>query len=140
MPRLMPLLAVAATLSACVQPQAWWQADLQEWEGAPVSELLDAWGPPLRTMSGDGGKSLLVFESARETDDRRVEALRDPGAQLGPESRWQDPGRSQRSECTLTFEISGDTVMGTRHDGAACYIVPRDPARRRTDVEPLRRR
>lgn len=138
--RRFPLVALVAALGACATSQSWWQSDLREWEGAPVSELLDAWGPPLRTMSGDGDTSLLVFESARERDDRRIETLRDPGARLGPDTRWQDSASAPRSECTLTFEIRGDVVTGARHDGAACYIVPRDPARRRPEVEPLRRR
>ncbi len=140
MPRNFLPVALAALLGACAPSQSWWQSDLQEWEGASVAELLDAWGPPLRTMSGDGGKSLLVFEGARERDDRRVEALRDPGAPLGADTRWQDPSPSRPSECTLSFEIAGDAVVGARHEGAACYIVPRDPARRRAEVEPWRRR
>ncbi|HUG99947.1 MAG TPA: hypothetical protein VMQ83_12365 [Gammaproteobacteria bacterium] len=133
-------LAVIAVLSAaCIGPQPWWQQDLQEWQGASVSELLDAWGPPLHTLTGDEDGTVLVYESARQLD-HRLDELRDPSARLDPdrsEARYRADGRS---ECTLYFAISGEHVTAARHEGAACDIVPRDPARRHTDPVPARRR
>ena len=133
-------LAVIAALSgACVGPQQWWQQDLQDWQGASVSELLDAWGPPLHTLTGDEEGTVLVYESARQLD-HRIDELRDPSARLDPD-RNEAPYRvDRRSECTLYFEISGEQVTAARHEGAACDIVPRDPARRHADPAPVRRR
>lgn len=116
----------------------WLQRDLQEWEGAPVTELLDAWGPPLRTLTGENESTVLVFESARELDHRLEQELRRPGARLGGDTDEPHYRPTDRSECTLFFEIAAERVTAVRHEGAACDIVPRDPARRQAD--PTRRR
>lgn len=124
-------LLAALLLTACAAAP-WWQQDVDDWIGAPTAELLDAWGPPLRTLSEADGSTLLVFERTRHLDPR-IEQLAEPGAPL-------DPGRPQQSrtpppqgECTLFFSISNDTVTAARHEGQACDVVPRDPARRRSD-------
>lgn len=133
-------LAVIAALSgACIGPQPWWQQDLQEWRGASVSELLDAWGPPMRTLTGDEEGTVLVYESARQLD-HRLDEMRDPSARLDPDRNEALHRAGGRSECTLYFEISGEQVTAARHEGAACDIVPRDPARRHTDPPPARER
>ena len=139
MSRFLFLLAAVALSAACVSPQRWWQQDLQEWEGAPVSELLDAWGPPMRTLTGAEDTAVLVYESIRQLD-HRLEALRDPGARLRPDSSEGAFTPMDRSECTLHFEIAAEHVVAARHEGSACEIVPRDPARRRVDPSPSRRR
>jgi hypothetical protein len=132
------LLAATTLSAACAASGAWWQQDLQAWVGAPLAELVDAWGPPMRALTAESGKTLLVYESFRELD-RRDEQLRDPGALLReepPEGRYSPV---DRSECTLYFELVDERVAAARHEGAACAIVPRDPARRQAEV-PKRRR
>jgi hypothetical protein len=133
------LLAIVLLLAACAGPQAWWQRDLQEWQGAPVSELLDAWGPPLRTLTDEDEETVLVYESARELD-HRLEKLRDPGAQLGTDRTDPIYLPIDRTECRLYFEIADEHVAAVRHEGSACDIVPRDPARRIKDPAPRRGR
>jgi len=132
--RFLPLAAVAL-VGGCALSPPWWQAELREWQGAPVSELLDAWGPPVRMQSGGDQHAVLVYERTRELD-YRIEALADPGAPLdasrGPQAR-QLPGGP--GECTLFFEIEDGTVTEARHEGGGCDIVPRDPARRRVDPQ-----
>ncbi|HKK03422.1 MAG TPA: hypothetical protein VKA17_05785 [Gammaproteobacteria bacterium] len=127
--------AVMALAAACALSPPWWQAELREWEGVPVSELLDAWGPPLRMHSRGDQPAVLVYERTRELD-YRIEALADPGAPLdasrGPQAR-QLPGGP--GECTLFFRIEDGIVAEARHEGGGCDIVPRDPARRRVDPQ-----
>jgi len=137
--RLVALLLPAALAAGCASQQAWWLQDLEEWQGAPVTELLDAWGPPMRTLTGENEATVLVFERVRELD-QRFETLADPASRLDPDRERAGLTRPQRSECLVFFEISAEQVTATRHEGAACDIVPRDPARRRTDPAPLRRR
>lgn len=124
-------LLAAALLTACAATP-WWQQDLDAWVGAPTSELLDAWGPPLRTLSEADGSTVLVFERTRSLD-HRIEQLAEPGAPLDPGRPKQPRSPPRQSECTLYFEISNDTVTATRHEGQACDVVPRDPTRRRSD-------
>lgn len=136
-----PLCVVAAVAlsTACVAPRPWWQEDLREWQGAPVSELLEAWGPPMRTLTGDDEATMLVYERARRLDPR-LEDLRDPSARLDPDRNEPAYRPVEQSECTLYFEIADEHVASARHEGAACDIVPRDVARRHTDPLPGRRR
>lgn len=126
-------------VAGCVPAQSWWQQDLQEWQGAPVSELLAAWGAPLRTLTGANTATVLVFERSRELD-HRFETLADPAARLDPDRDRAVHAVPDRSECTFFFEILGDEVVAARHEGTACDVVARDPARRRADPEPARRR
>ena len=124
-------LLAALLLSACAAAP-WWQQDLDAWVGAPTSELLDAWGPPLRTRSEADGSTVLVFERTRRLD-HRIEQLAEPGAPLDPSRPRQSRSPPAQSECTLYFEIRNDRVAAVRHAGQACDVVPRDPARRRSD-------
>ncbi len=137
--RITCLPAAVLLLAGCAPTQPWWQQDLQEWQGAPVSELLAAWGAPLRTLTGEDTATVLVFERFRELD-RRLETLADPAARLDPERDRTALVVPERSECTFYFEILADRVVAARHEGAACDVVARDPARRRADPEPTRRR
>jgi hypothetical protein len=138
-PHLAWLLAGAMLGAGCAGPGAWWEQDLQEWQGAPVSEVLEAWGPPVRTLTGPDAPGTLVFESVRELD-YRLETLRDPAARLDPDRGPHTRPPAGRSECLVYFEIEEDTVARARSEGSACDIVPRDPARRRVDPPPARRR
>lgn len=123
--------AILALLAACaVQP--WWVQDLSAWEGAPVDELLAAWGTPLRTLPDEGGRVVLVYERTRRLD-HRIEQLAEPGARLDPTRSLPAYAPSPDSDCLLFFELEADRVVATRHEGTACDIVPRDPARRRSD-------
>ena len=123
---------LAALLLAACAATPWWQQDLDEWVGASTAELLDAWGPPLRTRSQADGSTVLVFERTRNLD-QRIERLAEPGAPLDPGRPRQSFSPPPHSECTLFFEISNDAVAAVRHEGEACDVVPRDPARRRSD-------
>lgn len=133
----LPLLALLGAGCATVGP--WWLQDLQEWQGAPAAEVLEAWGPPLRTLTPADGETLLVYDRVRELD-LRIERLREPATPLEPDHPRADHVPAQRSDCTVYFELHGDTVTAVRHEGSACDIVPRDPARRRVDPEPRRKR
>ena len=126
------LLVVIVLSAACAGPTSWWQTDLQEWQGAPVSELLDAWGPPLRMRSQEGGATELVYERIR-TLDHRIEQLADPGAALRDDRTATVFAPTEHGECKIFFAIEGNKVIATRHEGAGCDVVPRDPARRRSD-------
>jgi hypothetical protein len=130
---------LAALLFTACAAAPWWQQDLDAWIGAPTSELLDAWGPPLRTLSEADGSTLLVFERTRSLD-HRIEQLAEPGAPLDPGRPRQPRSPPPQSECTLFFEIRNDRVSAVRHEGQACDVVPRDPARRRSDPETGRAR
>lgn len=132
--RLSPYLVLGAAglAAACAAPQRWWQQDLQEWQGAPVAELLEAWGPPLRVVTGEDDTTVLLFETVRELD-YRLEALADPDARLDPDRERFPQGPGNRSECVVFFEIFAEQVKAVRHEGTTCEIVPRDPARRRAD-------
>lgn len=123
--------AILALLAACAA-QPWWVQDLSAWEGAPVDELLEAWGAPLRTLPDEDGRVVLVYERTRRLD-HRIEQLAQPGARLDPARSRPAFTPSPDSECLLFFEVATDRVVATRHEGAACDIVPRDPARRRSD-------
>lgn len=123
--------ALAALCAACASAP-WWERDLAEWEGAPVSELMAAWGPPLRTLSSAEGSPVLVYERSRQLDTR-IEQLADPGARLDPGRAMPAFSAPQRSDCTLFFEVRDEVVAATRHEGGACDVLPRDPARRRSD-------
>jgi hypothetical protein len=133
------LLGAAGLAAACAAPQPWWQKDLQDWQGAPVTELLEAWGPPLRVVTGENETTVLLYETVRELD-YRLEALADPGARLDPDRERFSQAPGGRSECVVFFEIAAEQVKAVRHEGATCEIVPRDPARRRVDPAPGGRR
>lgn len=134
------LLAPAALLAlpAACAVQSWWVQDLSAWEGAPAEELLDAWGTPLRTLPVERGRVVLVYERTRELD-HRIERLAEPGARLDPTRSPTGFAPSGRSDCLLFFELQDDVVVATRHEGAACDIVPREPERRRSDPPSGRR-
>lgn len=131
------LLALAC--AGCAAGGPWWLQDLREWQGAPAAEVLEAWGPPLRTLTPAADETVLVYDRVRELD-LRIERLRDPGAPLDPDRPRADYAPPQRSDCTVYFELRSDVVTAVRHEGAACDIVPRDPARRQADPEPRRKR
>lgn len=133
------LVAAVMLVTACAAPSDWWQEDLQAWHGAPVPELLDAWGPPLRTLTAEGEATVLVYESARQMD-HRLEELRDPGGPLDASRSGPAYTPVDRSECILYVEIAAEHVDSIRHEGAPCNIVPRDPLRRRLDPAPARPR
>ena len=124
MSRLVSLLVAFMLTAACVGPRDWWQQDLQAWQGAPVSELLEVWGPPMRTLTGENEAAVLVYESARQLD-HRLEELRNPATRLDPNTGGAQFARVDRTECTLYFEIVADRVTAARHEGSACEIRPR---------------
>lgn len=124
MSRLVSLLLACMLSAACVGTRDWWQRDLQAWQGAPVSELLEVWGPPMRTLTGESEATVLVYESARQLD-HRLEELRDPATRLDPDTGGAEYTRVDRSECTLYFEILADRITAVRHEGSACEIMPR---------------
>jgi hypothetical protein len=86
--------------------------------------LLEVWGPPLRTLTGENQATELVYESSRQLDPR-LEELRNPATRLDPDTGGAEFARVERSECTLHFEITADRVSAVRHEGSACEIKPR---------------
>jgi hypothetical protein len=132
------LVAAVALSAACASQQTWWQQDLQEWEGAPVTELLDAWGPPLRTQTSEDESAVLVYERIRQLD-HRLEELRDPAARLMGEYPEGHYSPVDRSECVLYVEVVDEHVAGIRREGGSCEVVPRDPARRQPQPETRQR-
>ena len=124
MSRLISLLLASLLIAGCAGTREWWQRDLQAWQGAPVSELLEVWGPPMRTLTGENEATVLVYESSRQLDPR-LEELRNPATRLDPDTGGAEFARVERSECTLYFEIVADQVTAARHEGSACEIKPR---------------
>ncbi|NGX17239.1 hypothetical protein [Wenzhouxiangella sp. XN24] len=129
-PRIALLAAVALALTACAGSRAWWQDDLEAWRGASASELVDAWGPPVRTLTDADDTTVLVYESSRELD-YRMETLAEPARMLDPDRLRTARMPGGGGECTLFFELRDGRVAAVRHEGAACDIVPRDRAQRR---------
>ena len=121
---------MVTALGGCAGSRAWWQTDLEAWRGASASELLAAWGPPARTLTGADETMVLVYESTRELD-YRLETRADPARMLDPDQLRTAGTPGERGECTLFFELDAGRVTAVRHEGAACEIVPRDPAQRR---------
>lgn len=115
--RYLLLLAMVGVLAGCASSTA----VLQNWVGAPESELLRRWGKPNRvTETAEGGK---VLEYAKER------------FAIVPTPRPSDfPGQITRMEyveyqfwCRTRFEVSGEgTIVGFRYEGNDC-----DPIKRR---------
>jgi hypothetical protein len=124
------LVAAVALSAACVSQQMWWQQDLQEWEGAPVSELLDAWGPPLRTQTGEDESAVLVYERIRQLD-HRLEELRIPArasARTPPQALFRRWIRAS-APCTSKLRPSMSSRCATKAAHVtSCRGIPRGGA------------
>jgi hypothetical protein len=123
------LPAVALLAAACIGPRPWWAGELEAWQGAPVEELMAAWGSPDRSESGPGGELTLVYESSAHRDLSQ-EALLDPNLQVVRESTEAAYEGVEDLDCTMYFQIANDVVERTRYEGAGCQVVSRDPRQR----------
>ncbi len=119
-----PVIILAVLVTACLGPRPWWEKELQAWEGASVSELMDAWGPPDRTVTDDAGRPTLVYDSTVAMD-RRQDIMLDPDKALGRDTPEQGRDFVQDFDCSMYFEIENETVAATRYEGAGCQVVSR---------------
>jgi hypothetical protein len=126
--RLGTLTLSAALLTGCLSPTPWWAKEMKAWKGASVEELEAAWGSPRRTIPGDSGRIVYVYESHTMVD-RREDVLRDPNRVISddPPERLE---RFQEFDCLMKFEIADDVVVDTSYEGAGCEVVSRDPRHR----------
>ena len=123
----LPVFVLATLATACLGPRPWWEKDLDAWEGATVSEVMDAWGAPDGTVTDDKGRPTFVYRSTTLVD-RRQEAMLDPNQALG--KGIPDQGREpvQDLECSMYLEFENDVVVSTSYEGAGCQVVPRKAA------------
>ncbi|MEJ2515352.1 MAG: hypothetical protein P8080_12315 [Gammaproteobacteria bacterium] len=119
-----PVVILAVLATACLGPRPWWEKELAAWEGASVSELMDAWGPPNRTVTGDDGQPVLVYDSTVAMD-RRQDIMVDPDKALGRDAPDQGRDFIQDLDCSMYFEIENEVVAATRYEGAGCQVVSR---------------
>jgi hypothetical protein len=123
--RLGTLTPAATLLVGCLAPTPWWADEMKAWRGASVEELEAAWGPPRRTIPGEGEEIVYVYES-HTTIDRREDILKDPNRVVSDDPP-QRLDRFQEFDCIMYFDIADDTVVDTSWDGAGCEVVSRDP-------------
>jgi hypothetical protein len=74
--RLPVALLAYLVIAGCLSPRPWWERELNAWVGADAQELESVWGPPTRTIIGDSGRPVLVYESHSQIDPRQ-DTLRD---------------------------------------------------------------
>lgn len=126
--RAAPLVIVLATLAtACLGPRPWWEKELNAWEGATLSEVMEAWGTPDSTVTDDKGRPTFVYRSMTVVD-RRQEVMLDPNQALGKGIPDQGIEPVQDLECSMYLEFENDVVVGTSYEGAGCKVVPRNAA------------
>jgi hypothetical protein len=116
---------LALSLTACLAPRPWWEKELNAWKGATTAEVMDAWGPPVRTITDKEGRPTLVYESFSVIDESDEELL-NPNIVLQED---RPVARSvEERECTMLLITEGDVVVDTDARGAGC-AVPRRSAR-----------
>jgi hypothetical protein len=122
--RLLSVVVTSALLtSACFAPRPWWERELKAWEGATLEQILDGWGPPVRTITDKDGRPTLVYESY-SVIDTNDEQLLDPNIVLRedrPVQRTVD-----ERECTMLLVMENDVVVDTEARGAGCAVPIRD--------------
>ena len=120
---LVAIIAVYALSSGCLTPRPWWDKEMKKWDGAPVEELENAWGPPRRTIIGDDNNPVFVYES-HTVIDTQDETLRDPSQRVSDQIPGPAP-RIEEMDCIMYFEIVNDVVAKTWYEGAGCQVVIR---------------
>ena len=116
-------LVVYGLIAGCLVPRPWWERELKAWIGAPVQELETTWGAPRRTIIGESGRPVMVYESTtviNPVEDR----LRDP-SQMVSDSPPSSAPQIDELDCSMYFEIEDDIVVDARYDGAGCQVIPR---------------
>ena len=89
------------------------------WVGAPVAELVAAWGVPTRRMQGAAGE-LLVYQATRVVHmPGSVDAA---GMKAG-----EIPAMDVPMSCETTFVASGGTVASWKAEGDDCRYAPVPP-------------
>lgn len=120
--RLLPPLAAALSLSACIGPAAWWDADLRAWKGASREEVTNTWGPPTESVVRSG-RATMVYETVSIVD-RREDTLLDPSSMVSSERPINEPSVDERI-CRVYFEIENDVVVKADYQGTGCEVRPR---------------
>ena len=120
----LPVVLMAyQAIAGCLSPRPWWERELNAWVGADAQQLESVWGPPTRTIIGDSGRPVLVYESHSQIDPRQ-DTLRDPSRMVATDA--PAPTRSVEDlDCMMYFELDDDRVVETRYDGAGCKVIPR---------------
>ncbi len=119
-------IVLALSVTACFAPRPWWERELDSWKGATVEEVLDAWGPPVRTITDKKGRPALVYESYSVIDQAEEEML-NPNIVLQED---RPPARTvDERECTMVLTTENEIVVETQARGAGC-AVPRRPTQR----------
>jgi hypothetical protein len=117
------VLLAYLVIAGCLSPRPWWEKELNAWVGAEAQELESTWGPPTRTIIGDSGRPVLVYESHTQIDPRQ-DTLRDPSRMVATDA--PAPTRSVEDlDCMMYFELENDRVVDARYDGAGCKVIPR---------------
>jgi hypothetical protein len=123
----LPATAILAlSVTACFAPRPWWEKELDAWKGASVEEIMDAWGPPVRTITDKEGRPTLVYESYSVIDESDEELL-NPNIVLQEDRPLQH--NIEERECTMLLMTQGDVVVETETRGAGCAVPPREPRR-----------
>lgn len=121
--RLLALTAIYALIAGCLSPRPWWERELEAWVGASIAELEESWGPPRRTIIGESGRPVMVYEST-VIRDPRDDRLRDPSQMVSDMPPSSAP-QVDELDCSMFFEVEGETVVATRYDGSGCQVIPR---------------
>ena len=114
------------SLTACLAPRPWWEKELAAWKGATTVEVMDAWGPPVRTITDKEGRPTLVYESYSVIDESDEELL-NPNIIL-QEDRPLARNVEER-ECTMLLITEADVVVDTVARGAGCAVPRRTTPR-----------
>lgn len=117
--------ALLLSISACLAPRPWWDRELKSWEGATVEEVMDAWGPPVRTITDKEGRPTLVYESYSVIDTTDEELL-NPNIILQEDRPIR--GNVDERECTMMLVTENEVIVDASSEGAGC-AVPRREAR-----------
>lgn len=123
-PRAVSMVTIGCLLlGGCLSARPWYEKELKAWEGAPVSELENNWGPPRRTIIGKSGRPVMVYESTVIRDEQE-DVKRDPNQLLSDRPPSARP-QVDELDCSMYFEIENDVVVGVRYEGAGCTVIPR---------------
>lgn len=112
-------LAVVAVfflaLAACATGKSY-EEQLQQWVGAPESELVSTWGAPDSVYTMDNGSKILTWRRSRtEYNPGEIYTVLethivDGVKQVVPITR-QNPGYTATYECTTNFTVGPDGVV-----------------------------
>ncbi len=91
---------------------------LDAWRGAPVAELLDAWGVPDRTFSRPDGGEMYIYENRRTHTTERITTGWNYG--FGVFGTRTTGGDTIVTKCVITIHVVANHVATTRSEGEDC--------------------